>query len=65
MGRGGPRPAFPRRRTRLHGWWYGSIGAGFLLLVVRGFLAGERLWPIPLRWVIAAGFVFLGVGTLR
>ena len=65
MGRGGPRPASQRRRNRFFGWWYVCIGVGFLLLGVRSLLAGELLWMILLRWVIAAGFVFLGVSTLR
>jgi hypothetical protein len=65
MGRDGPSPPSQRGYARLLGWWYVCIGAGFLLLGVRSLLAGELFWLILLRWAIAAGFVFLGVITLR
>jgi hypothetical protein len=65
MGHGAPSLVSQRHRIRLLGWWYVCIGGGFLLLGVRSLLLGERLWMILLRWVIAAGFVFLGVSRLR
>jgi len=52
-------------RARLLGWWYVSIGLGFGLLAVRNFIYGARPASIVLRAVIAAGFVILGVTTLR
>jgi hypothetical protein len=53
-------PADRPRRSRLFGWWYLSIGAGFTLLGVSRLLAGERLALVVLRWAIAAGFFALG-----
>ncbi|HEX8985595.1 MAG TPA: hypothetical protein VF767_09195 [Bryobacteraceae bacterium] len=47
------------RRTRLFGWWYASIGAGFMLLGVSRLLAGERMMLVVLRWLIGAGFFAL------
>jgi hypothetical protein len=47
------------------GWWYVSIGLGFALLGVRNLLAAAPLWTVLLRWVIAAGFLILGVLMLR
>jgi hypothetical protein len=52
-------------RTRLFGWWYVSIGLGFGLLALRNYIYGARLFSILLRAVIAAGFVILGITTLR
>jgi hypothetical protein len=52
-------------RARLFAWWYFAIGAGFLLLDVRGWIFGERMWLIILRLAIAAGFVALGYGTWK
>jgi hypothetical protein len=49
-----------RRRSRWFGWWYVSIGAGFVLLGVSRLVQGERAGPIALRWAIAAGFFLLG-----
>jgi hypothetical protein len=54
-----------RRRTRMFGWWYVCLGVGFVLLGFRSLLRGDALWSIILRYVIAAGFVILGVATLR
>jgi hypothetical protein len=50
---------------RLLGWWYVCIGLGFGALVVRNLLAGAPRWSIVLRLFIAAGFLILGVSTLR
>ncbi len=48
------------RLKRLMGWWYITIGAGFLLLGVNRMLHHERPWLVVLRWLIAAGFFTLG-----
>jgi hypothetical protein len=42
------------------GWWYLSIGLGFLLLAIVHQLRGAGLWAVVLRVVVAAGFVLLG-----
>jgi hypothetical protein len=52
-------------RARLMGWWYVSIGLGFALLALRNYIYGARPWSIVLRGVIAAGFLILGITTLR
>jgi hypothetical protein len=52
-------------RARMFGWWYVSIGIGFGLLAIRNFIYGARPGSIVLRALIAAGFVILGVTTLR
>ena len=46
-------------RSRLFAYWYGAIGAGFLLLALDRILRGGVLWLIVLRCVIAAGFFLL------
>jgi hypothetical protein len=55
----------PRRGGRLLGWWYVSIGLGFVLLGFRNLIAGASGWSITLRWIVAAGFLLLGAGVLR
>ncbi|MGD1093150.1 MAG: hypothetical protein ABSB35_14310 [Bryobacteraceae bacterium] len=50
---------------RLLGWWYVCIGLGFGALAARNLLAGAPRWSIVLRVFIAAGFLLLGVGSLR
>lgn len=60
----GDMPGQPAR-SRLLGWWYVSIGAGFVLLGVNRLLHGDRSWLVTLRWVIAAGFFLLGYIELR
>ena len=52
-------------RSRLLGWWYGCISAGFLLLTVSHALRGARPLMILLRAVIAAGFAALAYWELR
>ena len=52
-------------RSRLFGWWYVSIGAGFLLLAIQRALIGGVPWLIVLRIVIAACFFCLGWYELR
>ncbi len=47
------------------GWWYLSIGAGFLLLGINRLLMHDRSWLVTLRWLIAAGFFLLGALELR
>jgi uncharacterized membrane protein len=54
-----------RRSSALLGWWYLTIGAGFALLGVSRMVVGESLWGVGLRWVIAAGFLLLGLWELR
>ena len=53
------------RSPRLFGWWYVSIGAGFLLLALQRALFGGVMWLIVLRVAIAAGFFWLGWFELR
>jgi hypothetical protein len=47
-------------QSRHWGWWYLSIGLGFLLLAMVYLLRGAGLAPIALRVVVAVGFVLLG-----
>jgi hypothetical protein len=54
-----------RDRNQLFGWWYVCIGIGFALLALRSVIAGSRPWPIMLRSVAAAGFIILGMVTLK
>jgi len=49
----------PGKRSRVLGWWYLSIGAGFVLLGVNRLLLHDRSWLVALRWAIAAGFFLL------
>jgi hypothetical protein len=55
----------PVKRSRVLGWWYLSIGAGFLLLGLNRLLIGDRSWLAALRWLIAAGFFLLGALEVR
>jgi hypothetical protein len=50
----------PGKRSRVLGWWYLSIGAGFLLLGLNRLLMHDRAWLVLLRWLVAAGFFLLG-----
>ena len=54
-----------RRRARMLGWWYVCIGIAFTLLGLRSVIRGDPTGPVMLRFVIAAGFYVLAVGTLR
>lgn len=54
-----------RVRARVYGWWYICIGLGFALLGLRYCIARAALFPVALRFVVAAGFVLLCVATLR
>lgn len=47
-------------RSKLFGWWYVSIGAGFLLLAISRMIVGEKAWLIVIRFLISAGFFALG-----
>jgi hypothetical protein len=47
-------------RSKLFGWWYLTIGAGFVLLAAQRVIIGGSKWLIALRCVIAAGFFLLG-----
>ena len=53
------------RRARMLAWWYVCIAGGFILLAIRSALRGDTIWSVGLRFVIALGFVVLGLGTLR
>ncbi len=59
------RKPFSARSRRLFGWWYVAIGAGFILLGIQRWMLGEGVRALLLRWAIAAGFLLLGLGTLR
>lgn len=52
-------------RNQMFGWWYVCIGIGFSLLALRTYMAGAHAFQILLRAVIAAGFILLGVATLK
>ncbi len=52
-------------RRKLFGWWYVSIGAGFVLLGIQRILIGEKTTLVILRFVIAAGFFALGYAELK
>ena len=52
-------------RSKLFGWWYVAIGAGFLLLSINRILVGGSSWLIALRLLISAGFFLLGYLELR
>jgi fatty acid desaturase len=54
-----------KRRSRLFGWWYITIGVGFVLLAVNRVVIGDRSWSMVLRWLIAAGFLALGYFEVR
>ncbi len=51
--------------TRLFGWWYLSLGLAFAALAWRNILYGAPYWGIVQRFLIAAGFLALGIVTLR
>jgi hypothetical protein len=47
------------------GWWYLSIGLGFLLLAIVNSLQHARLAGVVLRIVVAFGFAMLGIMQFR
>jgi hypothetical protein len=47
------------------GWWYVTIGIGFLLLAIVYTMRGAPLGGIVLRIVIAIGFELLGLMQFR
>ncbi len=51
--------------TRLFGWWYLCLGLAFASLAWRNVLLGGAQLGIAMRCVVAAGFLILGVTTLR
>jgi hypothetical protein len=51
--------------SRILGWWYVCIGAGFIALAVRALIAGAQMWAAGLRFAIALGFLTLGFMSLR
>ncbi len=52
-------------RSRLFGWWYLSIGAGFTLLAIDRWMRGGIPWLTAIRFAIAAGFFVLGYLELK
>ena len=46
--------------SKYWGWWYVSIGIGFLLLAIVNTMRGASLAGIAIRVVIAIGFEVLG-----
>jgi len=55
----------PSLKSKLFGWWYVTIGAGFFLLAVNRILVGGVPWLIGIRFAIAAGFFVLGYFELK
>lgn len=55
----------PENRSRLTGYWYVAIAAGFILLAINHMIAGHGVWPIVVRVIIAGGFAFLAWIDLR
>ena len=52
--------------SKLWGWWYLSIGIGFLLLAVAGVVNERaRLFFTVMRLVIAVGFAMLAALQFR
>jgi hypothetical protein len=49
----------------MFGWWYLCIGVAFVLLGLRSAIRGDPAWSVAVRFLIAAGFAVLAVGTLR
>lgn len=47
------------------GWWYLSIGVGFLLLAIVNSLQHMRLWGVILRVIVALGFAMLAAMQFR
>jgi len=54
-----------RFQSKHWGWWYFSIGLGFLLLAIVHLLQGADLVAIVLRIAVGAGFALLGWMQLR
>jgi len=52
-------------QSKYWGWWYVSIGVGFLLLAIVNTMRGGRLAAIAIRIVIAIGFGLLGLMQFR
>ena len=52
-------------QSRHWGWWYLSIGLGFLLLAIVNSLQHARLWAVALRIVVAFGFALLAIMQFR
>ena len=52
-------------QSKQWGWWYLSIGVGFLLLAITHLLHGYGFAGIVLRIVVAIGFTLLGLMQFR
>jgi hypothetical protein len=46
-------------------WWYVCIGGAFILLGVRSLVRGDTTLSVALRFMMAIGFILLGIGKLR
>jgi hypothetical protein len=47
-------------QSRQWGWWYLSIGLGFLLLAIVHLVQGAGVAAVALRIAVALGFALLG-----
>jgi fructose-specific phosphotransferase system IIC component len=56
---------YEQLNSKWFGWWYVTIGIGFAMLALRNYFAGAGAFAISLRSILAAGFVVLGITTLR
>lgn len=52
-------------QSRHWGWWYLSIGFGFLLLAIVHLMQGASRADVILRIAVAAGFALMGWMQLR
>jgi hypothetical protein len=52
-------------QSRHWGWWYLSIGLGFLLLAIVQSMRGFGPGRVAIRLVIALGFALLGAMQFR
>jgi hypothetical protein len=52
-------------QSKYWGWWYVSIGVGFLLLAIVNTMRGGHLAAVAVRIAIAIGFALLGLMQFR
>ena len=52
-------------RTRMYGWWYLAIAAGFALLALGESIGGASVARIVTHCVLGAAFLIAGVFMLR
>lgn len=60
-----PRKPEPWWNAGIFGWWYVTLGVGFLLLGLNQIFVGGGRWASGLRLVVAAGFFALGYSQLK